>query len=46
VIGSLHDEYLMTVGSGMSTDDARRFAHEMADELRAAEVDAVIFTAT
>ncbi len=46
VIGSLHDEYLMTVGSGMSTDDARRFAHEMADELRSAEVDAVIFTAT
>jgi len=46
VIGSLHEEYLMTVGSGMSTDDARRFAHEMADNLRAAEVDAVIFTAT
>jgi glycine reductase len=46
VIGSLHEEYLMTVGSGMSTDDARRFAHEMADELRTAEVDAVIFTAT
>jgi len=46
VIGELHDEYFMTVGSGMSTDDARRFAHEMADELRDAEVDAVIFTAT
>jgi glycine reductase len=46
VIGRLHDEYMMTVGSGMSTVDARRFAHEMADELRSAEVDAVIFTAT
>jgi glycine reductase len=46
VIGQLHDEYFMTVGSGMSTDDARRFAGEMAEELRDAEVDAVIFTAT
>ena len=46
VIGQLHDEYFMTVGSGMSTDDARRFAGEMAAELRGAEVDAVIFTAT
>jgi glycine reductase len=45
-IGAVHDEYFMTVGSGMSTDDARRFAREMADELKAAEVDAVLFTAT
>jgi betaine reductase len=45
-IGRLHDEYFVTVGSGASTAAAKRFAHEILDELKQSEVDAVIFTAT
>lgn len=46
VIGQLHEEYFVTVGSGASTTSARRFANEIAAELKAAEVDGVLFTAT
>ena len=46
VIGRLLDDYWVFVGSGASTTNARRFAGEMARELRAASVEGVIFTAT
>jgi glycine reductase len=45
-IGRLHDDYWVFVGSGASTTSARRFASEMASELRASAVEGVIFTAT
>jgi glycine reductase len=45
-IGRLHDDYWVFVGSGASTTSARRFAAEMARELRASSVEGVIFTAT
>jgi glycine reductase complex component B subunit gamma len=45
-IGRLHDDYWVFVGSGASTTSARRFASEMARELRASAVEGVIFTAT
>ena len=45
-IGRLHDDYWVFVGSGASTTNARRFAREMARELRASSVEGVIFTAT
>jgi glycine reductase len=45
-IGRLHDDYWVFVGSGASTTNARRFAEEMARELRAASVEGVVFTAT
>jgi len=45
-IGRLHDDYWVFVGSGASTTNARRFAGEMARELRASAVEGVIFTAT
>jgi glycine reductase len=45
-IGRLHDDYWVFVGSGASTTNARRFAEEMARELRASSVEGVIFTAT
>jgi betaine reductase len=46
VIGKLHDEYFVTVGSGASTTNAKRFAREILAELRAAGVDGVVFTVT
>src|SRR6185503_8184725 len=45
-IGRLLDQYWVFVGSGASTTNARRFAGEMARELRASAVEGVIFTAT
>jgi glycine reductase len=45
-VGRLHDEYWVFVGSGASTTNARRFAGQMARELRASSVEGVIFTAT
>ncbi len=45
-IGRLHDDYWAFVGSGASTTSARRFAGEMARELRASSVEGVVFTAT
>ncbi len=45
-IGRLFDEYWVFVGSGASTTNARRFAEQMADELRDSAVEGVIFTAT
>ena len=45
-IGRLLDQYWVFVGSGASTTNARRFAEQMADELRDSSVEGVIFTAT
>ena len=45
-IGRLLDEYWVFVGSGASTTNARRFATEMARDLKASAVEGVIFTAT
>jgi glycine reductase len=45
-IGRLLDDYWVFVGSGASTTNARRFAEEMAGELRDSSVEGVIFTAT
>jgi betaine reductase len=45
-IGQLFDYYYVSVGSSASTSAAHRFGKEIADELRAAAVDAVLLTTT
>ncbi len=45
-IGKLFDEYFVTVGSGQSTTNARKFAREIAEVLVSSGVDGVILTAT
>jgi betaine reductase len=45
-IGRLHGEYLGTTGNGTTVADARRFGMEWAAELRQANIQAVILTAT
>jgi glycine reductase len=45
-IGRLHGEYLGTTGNGATVADARRFGMEWAAELRQANIQAVILTAT
>ncbi len=45
-IGRLHGEYLATTGNGTTVADARRFGMEWAAELRQANIQAVILTAT
>jgi len=45
-IGSLHPELFVTVGNVEPVERARRFGREIAAELRAAEVQAVVLTAT
>ena len=45
VIG-LHDFYYATVGNGTSVANARKFAQEIAAELKEAQVSAVILTST
>jgi glycine reductase len=46
VIGRLHPEFFSTTGNTSVIPTMRRFAHEMAGELRAAGVDGVILTST
>jgi glycine reductase len=46
VIGRLHGEYLATTGNGTTVADARRFGMEWAAELRQANIQAAILTAT
>jgi betaine reductase len=46
VIGSLHQEYLVTAGNGTSVANARRFGTEWAADLRRSGVRAAILTAT
>jgi glycine reductase complex component B subunit gamma len=46
VFASLHDYYYVTVGVGTAVNNARRFGEEIAKELRAADVQGVILTAT
>ncbi len=45
-IGKLHDFYYATVGNGTSVANAKKFAQAIAQELKAAEVQAVILTST
>ena len=45
-IGSLHDFYYTTVGNGTAVANAKAFATEIAVDLKAAGVDAVILTST
>ena len=45
-IGTLHRDYLTTVGNGTQVAIARRFGEEWAAELRAVGVQAVILTST
>lgn len=45
-ISRLHDEIIVTTGNGTSVDSARHFGIEIAAELRTAEVQAAILTAT
>ena len=46
VIGRLHDNVYVTVGSGASVTSAKRFGEEIARELTAAPVDGVVLVAT
>ncbi len=46
VIGKLHDFYYATVGNGTSVANAKKFAAEYSQKLKAAGVDAVIMTST
>ena len=46
VIGHLHDDVYVTVGSGASVTSAKRFGEEIARELTAAQVDGVVLVAT
>lgn len=45
-IGSLHEYWYATVGNGTSVANAKKFAAEIAKDLLAAGVDAVILTST
>ena len=45
-IGSLHDYWYATVGNGTSVANAKRFAGEIAQQLKEDRVDAVILTST
>lgn len=45
-IGSLHEFYYTTVGNGTSVANSKKFATEIAQDLKAAGVDAVILTST
>ncbi|KRM94710.1 glycine reductase complex selenoprotein B [Loigolactobacillus rennini DSM 20253] len=45
-IGSLHDHFYATVGNGTSVANAKKYASEIAEKLRADGVDAVILTST
>lgn len=46
VIGSLHNVYYSTVGNGTSVANAKSYAHEIGEQLKEANVDAVILTST
>ena len=45
-IGSIHTEYFSTSGRGTPVADSKRMGREMAHDLKAANVDAVIMVAT
>lgn len=46
IIGSLHNVFYTTVGNGTSVANSKKFAHEIALELKEAGVDAIILTST
>ena len=45
-IGKLHDRYYVTVGNATSVANAEKFGKEIAERLKAADVDGVILTST
>ena len=45
-IGSLHPYYYATVGNGTAVKSAQKFAKEIAEDLKKAEISAVILTST
>ncbi|HBI26941.1 MAG TPA: glycine/betaine/sarcosine/D-proline family reductase selenoprotein B, partial [Peptococcaceae bacterium] len=45
-IGSLYEYWYATVGNGTSVANAKKFAAEIAGELKSSGVDAVILTST
>lgn len=45
-IGSLFEYFYTTVGNGTAVASAKKFGHEIGEELKAAGVDAVILTST
>jgi glycine reductase complex component B subunit gamma len=46
VIGKLHEYLYVTVGNGTAISNARQFAREIAEELKAADVQGVVLPAT
>jgi len=46
VIGELHNYWYATVGNGTSVANAKAYASEIAQELKEANVQAVILTST
>lgn len=46
VIGKLHDYFYTTVGNGTAVANAKKFAAEIAEDLLANKVDAVVLTST
>lgn len=46
VIGKLHDFFYTTVGNGTSVANSKKFAAEIAEDLLAHKVDAVVLTST
>jgi glycine reductase len=46
VIGKLHPYFYTTVGNGTTVSNARRFAREIAEDLKQDDVDAVIISST
>lgn len=45
-IGSLYDYFFSTVGNGTSVANAKKYAHDIALQLKESKVDAVILTST
>ena len=45
-IGGLHDFYYVTVGNATSVANSQKFGKEIAEKLKAADVDGVILTST
>ncbi len=45
-IGSLHQVFYSTVGNGTSVANSKKYAHEIGEELKRENVDAIILTST
>lgn len=46
IIGELHNIYYATVGNGTSVANAKKYAHAIGEELKAANIDGIILTST